>query len=102
MEQEGADGRFHPIGYVSRQTNPVESKYTPTEQEVAALIFGVEYLEVYLLGNQVTVYTDHQALVSAFVSQLKSQTKGLLARWYLRLSRFIPLMKLEYKPTNLM
>ena len=32
------------------------------------------------------------------MSQLKSQTKGLLARWYLRLSRFIPLMKLKYKP----
>ena len=32
------------------------------------------------------------------MSQLKSHTKGLLARWYLHLSRFIPLMKLEYKP----
>ena len=61
-------------------------------------MFGVEYFEVYLLGHSVTVYTDHQALVSAFISQLKSQTKGLFAKWYLRLSRFLPLMKLEYKP----
>jgi len=29
---------------------------------------------------------------------LRSQTKGLLARWYLRLSQFLPLMKLEFKP----
>ena len=28
----------------------------------------------------------------------KNQTKGLLAKWYLRISRFLPLLKLEYKP----
>ena len=98
LEQKDDSGQPHPVAYASRQTNPAESKYAPTELEVAALIFGVEYFEVYLLGHQVTVYTDHQALVSAFISQLKGQTKGLLARWYLRLSRFIPLMRLEYKP----
>ena len=53
---------------------------------------------MYLLGNKVTVYTDHQALVSAFVSHLKSQTRGLLARWYLKLSRFLPQLELKYKP----
>ena len=98
LEQKDDEGQPHPVAYASRQTNTAESKYAPTELEVAALIFGVEYFEVYLLGHQVTVYTDHQALVSAFISQLKGQTKELLARWYLRLSRFIPLMKLEYKP----
>ena len=98
LEQKDDSGQPHPVAYASRQTNPAESKYAPTELEVAALIFGVEYFEVYLLGHQVIVYTDHQALVSAFISQLKGQTKGLLARWYLCLSRFIPLMKLEYKP----
>ena len=65
---------------------------------MAALIFTIEHFEVYLLGNQFTVYTDHQALVSAFIVHLKSQTKGLLARWYLRIARFMPQMKLEYKP----
>ena len=38
-----------------------------------------------------------QAFVTAFMSQPESQTKGLLARWYLHLSRFILLMKVEYK-----
>ena len=81
---------------VARQTQLRVS--TPTELEVAALVFAVEHFEVYLLGNKVTVFTDHQALVSPFIYHLQSQTRGLLARWYLRLSRFLPNLKLEYKP----
>ena len=65
---------------------------------MAALVYAVERFEVYLLGHAFTVYTDHQPLVSAFIVHLKSQTRGLLARWYLRLARFLPDMKIEYKP----
>ena len=98
LEQLDNEGLRHPITYTSRQTNTAEKKYTPTELEVAALIFAVEHFEVYLLGKPCTVYTDHQALVSAFLVHLKSQTRGLLARWYLRIFKFLPHMKLEYKP----
>ena len=41
---------------------------------------------------------DHQALVSAFVSHLKSQTRGLLGRWYLKLATFLLQFELKYKP----
>lgn len=97
---EQLDDRFqrHPIAYASRQTNPAEAKYAPTQLEVAALVYAVEHFKVYLLGNDFTVYTDHQALVSAFLVHLKSRNKGLFARWYLRLARLLPKMKLEYKP----
>ena len=98
LEQEDSDGRRHPVTYASRQTNPAEAKYAPTELEVAALVYAVEHFEVYLLGSQFTVYTDHQSLVSAFITHMKSQSRGLLARWYLRITRFLPKMQLEYKP----
>jgi len=97
LEQQ-EDGKRYPIAYASRQTNESERKYCPTELEVAALLFGVEHFEVYLLGNPVTVFTDHQALVSSFLTHLQGQTKGLLARWYIRLSRFLPHLTLQYKP----
>lgn len=97
LEQE-KNGERHPIAYASRQTNESERKYCPTELEVAALLFGVEHFEVYLLGHPVTVFTDHQALVSSFLTHLRGQTKGLLARWYIRLSRFLPHLTLQYKP----
>ena len=88
----------HSVVYASQQTNAAEAKYAPTELEVAALVYPVNHFELYLLGNDFTVYTDHQALVSAFIPHMKSQVKGLLAHWYLRLSRFLPKMKLQYKP----
>ena len=95
LEQEGEDGHRHPIAFASRQTNEAERKYAPTGMEVAALVFAVEHFKVYLLGNKTIVYTDHQALVSGFLAHMKSQTKGLLARWYLRLSRFLPNLRLD-------
>ena len=75
LEQE-ENGKRHPIAYASRQTNESERKYCPTELEVAALLFGVEHFEVYLLGNPVTVFTDHKALVLSFLTHLQGQTKG--------------------------
>ena len=98
LEQEDDAGRRHPIAYANRATNSAEQKYAPTELEVAALVFALEHFQVYLLGNKVTVFTDHQALVSAYIPYLKSQTKGLLARWYLRLSPFLPNLIIEHKP----
>ena len=76
FEQTVGESRRHPIAYASRATNDVECKYATTELEVAA--FALEHFQVYLLGNKVTVYSDHQALVSSFIPYLKSQTKGLL------------------------
>ena len=78
LEQESSDGQRHPIAYANR----AERKYalTDLELEVAALVFALEHFRVYLLGNKVKAYTDHQALVSAFIPYLKSQTKRILAR----------------------
>ena len=45
-----------------------------------------------------TVYTDHKALVQSYIPYLKSQPKGLLARWYLKLACFLPQLKIEHKP----
>ena len=76
LEQEGEDGHRHPIAFASRQTNEAERKYASTEMEVAALVFEVEHFEVYLLGNKTIVYTDHQALVSAFLAHMKARPRA--------------------------
>jgi len=66
--------------YASRQTNVDEYNYAPTKLEVAELVYAVKYFEVYQLGSDFTVYTDHKSLVSAFLSHIKTQPRGLLTK----------------------
>ena len=78
LEQEDEDKLRHPIAYASRQTNDAEKKYAPTQLEVAALVYRVEHFEVYLLGNKVTIFTDHQALVSDSFEESNKRIIGML------------------------
>jgi len=89
LERMGEDKCRYPVVYGSCQTNSAEAKYGPTE-----LPLFITHFEVYLLGNRFTVYTDHWALMSAFIPHMKSQVKGLLSRWYLKLVPFLPKVKL--------
>ena len=52
------------------------------------------------MGHKITVYTDHQALNSGYMSYMKGQSKGLLSRWYyiLKISQYLPNLTFEYKP----
>lgn len=45
---------------------------------VCSLVYAVEHFEVRISiwKNRVTDFTDHRALVSTFLSHLKSQIKG--------------------------
>ena len=52
---------------VDLHTSSAEQKFAATELEVAGLVFALEHFEVYVLDNQVTVYTDHQALVKSYL-----------------------------------
>jgi len=96
LEQVGKDGCHHPVAYACHQTNAAEVKYVPTKLEVVAFVYLVTHFDIYLLGNNFTVYMDHQALVNNFITHIKSQVKGLLSRWYLKLSPFLPYMQLEF------
>jgi len=98
LEQETEDGTRAAVAFARRPTSAVEQKFAATELEIAGLVFALEHFEVYVLGNQVIVFTDHQAVVKSYLPYLRSQTKGVLARWYQRLARFLPTVRLEYKP----
>ena len=78
IEQETSDGKTAPVAFASIPTSLAEQKFAATELEVAGLVFSLEHFEVHVLGNQVTVYTSHQALVKSYLPYLKSQTKGSL------------------------
>ena len=44
-------------------------------------------------------YGVHRPPGFAFIPHMKSQVKGLLDRWYLKLAPFLPKIELEFKPT---
>ena len=60
LGQEG-----HVVAYASRTLSDVETRYSQTECEALAVVWGMEHFDMYLRGaDQVTVITDHQPLVT--------------------------------------
>ena len=79
------EGFEHPIAYASKTMNPAQKNYTTTEQEMLALLFGVEAYRSYVEGTKFKVITDHHSLL--WLKNLKNPT-GRLARWSLTLSQY--------------
>jgi len=75
----------HVIYYSSRTLNDAQLNYTTTEKEFLAVVFALEKFRPYLIGSQITVYTDHAALRYLFA---KKDAKARLIRWILLLQEF--------------
>ncbi|CAF4354949.1 unnamed protein product [Rotaria sp. Silwood2] len=82
-----ADGvqREHVIGYASRTLSPIERRYSPTERECLAIVYGCSHFRPYLEGVHFTILTDHKAL------KWLHRTKDLnsrLARWAMQIAAY--------------
>src|SRR3954454_22836318 len=86
LEQEGDDGKLHPVGYASKTLTKVEQKYSTTELECYAVVWGIEKFHHYLYGRKFKVVTDHQALT--WLMKNENSLKGRRARWVLRLQPY--------------
>ena len=77
--------REHVIGYVSRTLCPVERRYSPTEREYLAIVYGCRHFRPYLEDLRFTIVTDHKAL------KWLHQTKDInsrLARWAMQIAAY--------------
>ena len=79
------DGKDHVIAYASRSLSPTERKYSVSERECLAAVWGITKHRSYLTGVPFDVVTDHRALLWLYKCDPQY---GRLARWSLFLAEF--------------
>ena len=74
-----------PVYYISKKLLPREANYSTVEKECYAIIWAINKLQVYLLGNEFILQTDHKSLT--FLNKAK-HTNQRIMRWALSLQPF--------------
>ena len=72
----------------SRYLNDAEKKYSIGEQELLAVIWGLERFRFHLYGKQVQLFSDHQALEPLLKRNKQINNTVRLTRWLDRLNHF--------------
>ena len=92
LSQQGEDGKWHPVAFLSKSFNEVERNYDIHDKEMLAIIRGLEEWRHYLEGAKHTfeIWTDHKNL-EYFMKAKKLNRRQ--ARWSLFLSRFDFILK---------
>ena len=75
------------ISYASRALSGVEKRYSQTEKEALAIVWGCEHFHLYLFGSDFTLITDHKPLEIIF-NNGKSRPPARIERWRLRLQPY--------------
>lgn len=79
------DKKAHVVYYASHTLNDARVNYTTTEKELLAIVFSLDKFRSYIVGSQVTIFTDHAALKYLLA---KKEAKPCLLRWILLLQEF--------------
>jgi hypothetical protein len=85
LEQFDEAGVTHSCGCFSKKFSSAETRYSTSEKEAMALIYGLRFFTRYLIGSKVTVLTDHAAL-RALVAPLRESHR--LSRWRSELAEY--------------
>ena len=82
VSQEGK-----PIPFYSRKLNPAQTRYTTTEQELLSIVETLKEFRTILLGQRLTIHTDHLNLTH------KNLTSNRVLRWRLYIEEYAPDIK---------
>ena len=75
------------ICYASRALSSVEQRYSQTEKEALAIVWGIEHFHIYLFGASFTLITDHKPLQLIY-NNPRSRPPARIERWLLRLQQY--------------
>ena len=86
LQKDDETGKEHPVHYISRSLSKSEKNYGITDLEGAALIYCINKLKSYIMGNpkQTIVYTDHRPLIGLLKSKEPQNSRH--TRWCLTVS----------------
>ena len=97
LSQIDENGEKQVVQFASRALSSVESRYSQTEREALAIVYGCEHFHAYLYGAPFTVITDHKPLTAIFGrNATKTQHTPRLERWTMRLQPYD--MQVIYEP----
>ena len=82
-----SNGPMHVIAYASRSLTDVERRYSQTEREALAIMWGCEYHHLHLYSAPFTLMTDHKPLEPIFGNP-SSKPPARIERWALRLQPY--------------
>ena len=85
LSQVGTGGEEHPICYLSRKLLPRERNYSVIEKECLAIVWGLNLLAPYLMGQPFIVQTDHNPI--RWLHSFRNKNQRLM-RWSLLLQDF--------------
>jgi transposase InsO family protein len=84
--QQQRDGSFKPVHFASKCLTDVERRYSQTEKEALGLVWACERFQLYLLGRDFELVTDHRPLQVIYGPRSKPSAR--IERWVLRLQPF--------------
>lgn len=76
---------LHPVHYMSRKTNDIQSRYSSYELEALAIIEGIKKFRHYLYGIHFKLVTDCQAFE---MTLRKKDVTAKVARWVMMLNEY--------------
>ena len=99
LTQKTSDSGKNIVAYASRSLSPVEQRYSQTEREALACIWGCEKFHLYVYGAPFTLITNHKPLIHIF-NNPKAKPPARLERWNLRLQPYNFTVRYEPGKTN--
>ena len=91
-------GVVRPVAYASRTLTAVERRYSQTEREALAVVWGCEKFHFYLYGTTFDLLSDHKPLEVIYSPTSKPPAR--IERWGLRLQPYTFLLQYSPGATN--